>query len=456
MKWNNSLLLLGVVLLGTCSCLEPLITKASTGSTGLAAKGSLQASCTLEQPHITLGDAFGTVLPGQNRWTVVAVSKDDCKLSSVSLILSDGSTVAPSFKNTYSNAEKSYDAQAFFWQIPHNTKATSWKLVATSNTLGPYPFPASNPQSSFVPSKWILIADMDDSNYSAPTINRLKKMASEGWDGVIHNGDFAYNIHTSKGKVGDAYFKTFSQVSSLIPFVVTPGNHEYFDSFRMFNYRFQMPGGGNGLASTKASNYYSFVYKGVYFVTINWDYVFQDGQNNLREVLAWFQNDLQTVAKNPEVRFRVFFSHKPFYATFADEDTVNFYLYKPIESLLYKFNFDVVLSSHIHLYYRNKKLDKNMQIVHDSDSAPLMVISGHQGVDPDKGGNKDQVSDKRKGVLEVTALAGVPNIFTFEVSATGIRFTLRECDSFKVLDSFFAPAKSALYQRAQEEQLQSS
>lgn len=449
-KWSSALCLLVLVVFGATAALEPLLKNPTQQLLEQSRLSGLTAgACTLEQPHITLGDAFGTGLPGSNRWTVVAVSKDDCKQATVNLILSDGTILAPSFKNSYSNAEKKYDAQAFFWQIPSGTKATTWKLVSSTNSLGPYPFPASSPQRNFVPSKWILIADMDDSTYSAPTISRLKTMASEGWDGVIHNGDFAYNIHTSKGTVGDSYFKTFSQISTLIPFVVTPGNHEYFDSFKMFNYRFQMPGAPNGLSTAQASNYYSFVYKGVYFVTINWDYVFQDGQNNMKEVITWFQQDLARVSQNPEVKYKIFFSHKPFYATFADEDTVNFYLYKPVESLLYKYNFDAVFASHVHLYYRNKKLDKNMKIVHDTENVPVMIISGHQGVDPDKGGNKDQVSDKRRGVLEVTALAGAPNIFTFEVTAAGIQFALRDCATYKVLDSFFAPAKSSISRKVQ-------
>lgn len=377
-------------------------------------------------------------------WTIGAVSKDGCKKSQVYLLLSDGTKISPAVKNSYYNAEKSYTADAFFFEVPRSNSAASWSLVAPLGTLGPFKFPTTTPKKPMAPSRWAIVADMDESSYSKPTFDKLRILAQAGnTDAVIHNGDFAYNIHNSKGKVGDSYFRAFSRVSTLLPFVITPGNHEYFDEFKFFNYRFQMPGADNGL-TTRGANYYSFIQKGIFFVSINWDYVFSDTNSNMAEVLKWLVPELERAAKDKNVVYKVFFSHKPFYCTFAEEDCVNFYLYKPVESLLYKHHFDAIITSHVHLYYRHKKLNKNFQIVSDSADVPPMFISGHQGVDPNTGGNQNTVKDKRQGVLEAYARAGNPNILMMESSESGLSFSLRDCETDALLDQLFIQRKSRL------------
>ncbi len=397
----------------------------------------INGACSIEQAHITFGDKFSVSGAGQNVWTISFVSKDGCKSSEVQVKLSDGSILQPAVKNNYYNDEKSYDAAAFFFYVTqdHLQKAGAWQASSPSNTLGPFFFPRTAPKKETSSSKWLIIADMDESSYSEPTLARLTELAKQGtYDGLIHNGDYAYNIQTSKGKVGDSYFKSFSPVSARIPYVVTPGNHEDFDSFKMFNYRFQMPGAPNGL-TRQAANYYSFIVKGIYFVSINWDYAFtKEGQNNFKEVFNWLAKELQAAESNPLITKRVFFTHKPFFCTFVDEDCLNFYLFKPVESLLYKHRFDLILHAHVHLYYRHKKIDKNFKIVDDSARVPATYISGHQGVDPERGGNTPIVPDTKKGMLEKVALAGSPNLLELESDENGLQLTLRDCASFNVLD----------------------
>ena len=402
-------------------------------------------TCTVEQPHITYGSKFGRDINGDGVWTVSAVSRTGCTSKDVTLILDNGVKLPPQSFNQYYNAEKDYNATAFFFKLTEKDLklATSWTILAKSQYAGPFTIPKTQPKREFEPSRWLIIADMDDSTYSAPTLELLKKIAKEEkFDGVIHNGDYAYNIHNSKGKVGDNYFATFSKISSLVPYIVTPGNHEKFDQFKMFNYRFQMPGAGNGL-TRQAANYYSFIVKGIYFVTINWDYIYLiEGQNNFREVFSWLQADLQKAAADPTIVRKIFFTHKPFYCTYVDPDCVNFYLFKPVEALLHRHKFDVVLNAHVHLYYRHKKLDSLMRIVPDSSLIPSTIISGHQGVDPAVGGNNLEVKDARRGRLEQVAQAGNPNILILESTSEGLSFTLRSCDNFTPIDSLMVAGKS--------------
>lgn len=403
----------------------------------------INGPCAVEQPHITFNDYFGISASGVPGWTVSVVSKTDCQSSELKLVLSDGTSIAPVINNLYVNDEKSYLGIAFFFNIPFATPATSWKVVyigsSSATRLGPFNLPKGRPTRSFKPSKWAVVADMDASQYSKSTFDRLNLLAEQDFEGVIHNGDFAYNVHTSKGQVGDIYFNEFSKISSKLPYLITPGNHEKFDHFKMFNYRFQMPGAKNGLSTPRAANYFSFILNGVYFATINWDFVYEDGEDRSKEVIAWFTADLERQSRNQEVRYKVFFSHKPFYCPFTEEDCLQYYLFKPVESLLFKYNFDLVLNSHVHLYYRLKQIDKSFNIVKLDARKPQFFISGHQGVDPAVGGNTDVVSDKRKGVLEVKAIAGEPNYLVVDFRSDSIALTLKDCLSDKIVDSVVLP-----------------
>lgn len=400
----------------------------------------LTGLCTVGQAFITYNDFYASTMATHQGWRVGVVTKDGCNGPDVKVILSDGTSIKADLSNPYYESEKSYNATAIYFNIPSIIGQGTWKVVSPGNTLGPFNFPTAPSQRAFRPSKWAFIADMDDSTYSASTFDRLQMMTKLDYQGVIHNGDFAYNVHSSKGTRGDQYFDKFSKISTRMPFIVSPGNHEVYDDFKMFNYRFMMPGGGSP-ASPQASNYYSFVVNGVYFVTVNWDWIFMSNDVDKRKqaVFNWLQADLLKHSLDPEVKYRVFFSHKPFYCTFTDPDCLGYYLYKPFESLFYKHKFDLLLNSHVHLYYRHKKLDSKFNLVDQSSPFPQTMISGHQGVDPSRGGNKHVVPEDRKGRVEEVALAGDPNILTVEFKSDGITLTLNDCLTNNVLDQLTLP-----------------
>lgn len=402
------------------------------------------AGCNVGQAHITYNDFYGSVMTSNQGWRVSVVSRDGCSASDVNVVLQDGTVIKPDIKNDYYELEKNYRATAFFFNIPNNLAKGSWKVSSPGSQLGPFDFPSIQPQRAFKPSKWAFIADMDDSSYSQSTFDRLEMMSKLDYQGVIHNGDFAYNVHSSKGKKGDQYFEKFSKISARLPYLISPGNHEKYDDFKMFNYRFKMPGGGNPVTQPRASNYYSAIINGVYFFSLNWDWIFMSDNANSRltEVITWLKADLERHSVNPEVRYRVFFSHKPIYCTFAEEDCLGFYLYKPIESLFYKYKFDLLLGSHVHLYYRHKKFDSKFNIVNQNSPFPITIITGHQGVDPSEGGNTNIVPSDRLGRLEVIALAGAINILTVEFKSDGIALTLNDCLTNRVVDQIIVPKRT--------------
>jgi 3',5'-cyclic AMP phosphodiesterase CpdA len=393
--------------------------------------------CTLEQPHITYGDKFSTSGGLGIVWTISVVSRDPCDASQVVLTLSDGKQMVPSFQNPFSSSAKDYTATAFFFSLAFDYRGLSWTLTGPSNSLGPFAFPRNSPSKAFAPSKYYLIADMDESDYSLNTVNSILRDLSDKADGVIHNGDFAYDIVNHKGKQGDSFFNAFGRVSTLLPYIVAPGNHENYEAGLFFNYRFQMPGADNGLG--KGANYYTFVMKGVQFITINWDYVFRFAEepDAPSAVFKWLERTLIQSKQDPSIRWRVFFSHRPFYCPFVNESCVAYYLLKPFESLLFKYSMDFVYNSHSHYYFRLKKLSHKMGLADSNAPGPQLLVSGHSGVDPDRGTFKTGLRSDYPGVMSLVSLAGNPNYAVLEAQYDFLKITLKDSLTGLVLDEFF-------------------
>ena len=60
---------------------------------------------------------------------------------------------------------------------------------------------------------------------------------------IIHVGDFAYNMATDNGRVGNEFMKQIEPIAAYVPYMTCVGNHEYYEDFNMSNYKahFSMP-----------------------------------------------------------------------------------------------------------------------------------------------------------------------------------------------------------------------
>lgn len=62
---------------------------------------------------------------------------------------------------------------------------------------------------------------------NAQSLSRLQKEVQNGvYDGVIHVGDFAYDMNTDNGLVGDAFMDQIQPIAGYLPYMTCPGNHE--------------------------------------------------------------------------------------------------------------------------------------------------------------------------------------------------------------------------------------
>lgn len=200
----------------------------------------------------------------------------------------------------------------------------------------------------------LVVADMDVSLNSKAFVDRLPMMDRNKYDMFLHLGDFAYDIQTFKNTVGDDFFDSMSsRISREIPYVITPGNHEWYDFGNLLNFRFRMPGSGD--FHSQSNHYFSFDYKGVHYISINWDYPFFMKPKERSAVFEWLKNDLIQSHMNPSINFKVFMSHRPNYCPEADGDHCKvFYHLKPYEDLMTKYGVDLYLNGHTHEYFRLK------------------------------------------------------------------------------------------------------
>lgn len=67
----------------------------------------------------------------------------------------------------------------------------------------------------------------DLGNENAQSLPRLQEETQAGlYDVILHVGDFAYDMNSQDGIVGDEFMRQISAVAAYAPYMVVPGNHE--------------------------------------------------------------------------------------------------------------------------------------------------------------------------------------------------------------------------------------
>ena len=82
------------------------------------------------------------------------------------------------------------------------------------------------------------------------------------YDMIIHVGDFAYNMATDNGRVGNEFMKQIEPIAAYIPYMTCVGNHEYYEDFNMSSYKahFSMPEERSNFLYTKSDKLNSSFY----------------------------------------------------------------------------------------------------------------------------------------------------------------------------------------------------
>jgi 3',5'-cyclic AMP phosphodiesterase CpdA len=235
-------------------------------------------------------------------------------------------------------------------------------------------------------------------------------------DMIVHYGDLAYNLDTSKGDIGDRFMKAIEPISATMPYVVTAGNHEYMGPHRASESMYRGWFRGQTLLGDRSSSvdpemWHSFdLGEKLHMIGINTE-VYCEDLDHVRDQWEWLEKDLATVRARSVQPWIVVYGHRQLYdgtlgffhqklmrlgveCTDADHKDCNFtkpcesgkYCAYSIEQLFDDHYVDLYLAGHQHHYNRmhpiagDEKYEDQDRSVYLNAQSPVYIVSGAAGV----------------------------------------------------------------------------
>jgi predicted MPP superfamily phosphohydrolase len=181
----------------------------------------------------------------------------------------------------------------------------------------------------------------------------VKKLANNPIDFTLHTGDIVENGSVQESWKG--FFKISQPLNAKFPFMSVTGNHDVVNDttsnfqrpFPVFYDLFNLP---NDQLN------YSYDYGNTHFIAINSG--FAQGAEKVGKVLfkkdsreyQWLEKDLTIARKNTEIKWIILYCHYPVYSYgFSHIPTWQ----QQIKPIIDKFNVDLVISGHRHVYERH-------------------------------------------------------------------------------------------------------
>lgn len=157
-------------------------------------------------------------------------------------------------------------------------------------------------------------------------------------------GDLAYANGLTE--IWDKYFRMIEPLASSVPFMPTLGNHE--------NESNPEAGGHKGLGASAylarlalpgVETHYAFDYAGVRFVCFNTE------RYSNKKQLDWLEQTLAAARRDRNIRWLIVYHHVPLYSSVVKRpDRPE--LIQRLQPLYDKYNVDLVLTGHNHIYER--------------------------------------------------------------------------------------------------------
>lgn len=188
-------------------------------------------------------------------------------------------------------------------------------------------------------------------------------------DFMLHAGDLI-NRANRDVEWGE-WFYAGSFIHAMIPTVMTPGNHEYYDNEKdehvltqYWHPQFTLP--ENGPKGLKETCYY-FDYQGTRFISLNSQEIWLS--DSLMEVQKqWLIEQLQN---NPN-RWTCIFFHHPVFSAGEGRDNVK--LRENFKPVFDQYQVDIVLQGHDHTYARGRNLPVGVNLA-DVNNGTMYVVS---------------------------------------------------------------------------------
>lgn len=377
-----------------------------------------------EQVHLTVGDDLSEIYIS---WTASLAAP---KGGQAQVWTGDNSpTVFPATTSTYTFA--GWEGQIY---------------VAKVTGLNPgetYSYQVGNPASSMSKTftyrvkeenanrtTILLIADMGAQEYSDPTRASILSTL-DGVDLVLHNGDMSYADGVQH--LWDVFMRKMEPITSGIPLMTVPGNHEIPGNFISYRLRFPNP---TFKQDTGNENFYHSYNMGpVHIVGMDTEGV-MDTPLITDKQLEWLEKDLQAANEARESRpWIVVMGHRPLYCTNKDKmNCIIFadYLQGRLEDLFIKYKVDIVFEAHQHDYERTYPMKKGKLVTtsYESPPAPVYVLNGAAG---------NREGERGFPVIEpdwVAVNASVKSYGRMNVNHTTFEYSQLDAATNAVIDNF--------------------
>lgn len=247
-----------------------------------------------------------------------------------------------------------------------------------------------------LPISVAIFGDMGTEN--AQSLPYLQKDVDQDlYDALIHVGDFAYDMDSQNGLIGDQFMRQIESIAGYVPYMVCVGNHEEQYNFSNYRNRFSMPGDSENL-------WYSFDLGPVHFISINTEvyYFLNYGIKNIVKQYQWLEEDLKRAVANRENRpWIVIFGHRPMYCSNHNDADCNnneaiirvglpLTHFFGLENLFYEHGVDLLIWAHEHSVerllpiYDFKILNGSIAQPYTNPKAPVHLITGSAGCNEGK------------------------------------------------------------------------
>ena len=256
---------------------------------------------------------------------------------------------------------------------------------ATAPSVGPFRFSTirADAGSEAAPLRIVQIGDMDFDVMGKGTVAAVTALVEKGLvDVVLHVGDIGYadgyEAHW------DAFFRRIEPIASRVPYMVAPGNHEFWFNFSSYKTRFSMPSRVHTL-----NMYYSLDIGGgesgkpvLHLQMLNSESPIDTAYMDPAQV-AWIAADLATQPATSSA-WRISTFHRPFYCT--DHVKLQCETYAALlrsmgEKQLFEGKVDLVLMGHVHAYERTWPVFNSQPTgtSYDRPAAPVYIVNGAGG-----------------------------------------------------------------------------
>ncbi|EFA76035.1 hypothetical protein PPL_10614 [Heterostelium album PN500] len=235
---------------------------------------------------------------------------------------------------------------------------------------------ATEPMKKVTPFHIAVYGDMGNGDGYNETVAHLKENMDR-YNMVLHVGDISYcdydKVEQGNQTVWNDFLKELEPITSKVPYMTTPGNHDVFYSLTAYQQTFGMP-------ATSDEPWYSFNYNGVHFISIS----SESDLSPFTKQYQWIKADLEQYRRYNPNGWIIAYSHRPYYCStqwdWCRKQTLRALIEATVGSLFQKYNVDIFLAGHTHAYERTYPVYQQLNIGnYDYPGGTVHMVIGTPG-----------------------------------------------------------------------------